>query len=257
MTIVGPVSTIAWHSFRGSLRGMRTASLALFAAIPSLIVVALAAGHTDPESVAQQSQQLFLDLTLPVVVIVVMLILAVAQFRTEIDDDTLSYLSSRSIPRWGIVLGKYLGCVGAALLILVPAALGPEAVAFLTHAPPPPTGVLEAIVAMTVLASLAYGALFLALGLLTPWALLYGLILGFLWEQLLQLLPGSIPKVTISFYLHSLGSNLVATGPFAHFPMTEPTAYSVAGPVLAAAVFVGTAMAAIRYVELVPERTSA
>jgi hypothetical protein len=257
MATIGPVGAVAALSFRSSLRGIRAVTLAAFAAIPSLIIVALAEAHTGPVAIGQVAQELFLDLTLPIVVVVVMLILAVGQFRNEIDDDTLSYLTSRSIPRWGIVLGKYLGCVAAAVLLLVPAALGPVAVALLAHAPAPPPGALEAIVAITVLAGLAYGALFLTLGLLTAWALLYGLILGFLWEELLRQLPGSVPKLTISFYLHSLGSDLVASGPFAHYAISEPTAYAVAGPVLAAAVFLGIAMTAIRYVELVPERTSA
>ena len=257
MSAIGPVATVAALSFRTSLRGIRVLALAGFSALPSLIVVALAAAHTGPAAMGRESQLLFLDLTLPVVVVVVTLVLAVAQFRNEIDDDTLSYLTSRSIPRPGIVAGKYLGCVAGTVLLMVPAALGPIALAHLAGAPAPPSGALEAIVAMTVLGSLAYGAVFLALGLFTSWALLFGLIIGFLWEQLLRRLPGSAPNLTISFYLHSLGSDLVATGPLARFPHAVSAGYAVAGPVLAAVVFVAAAMAAIRYVELVPERTSA
>jgi hypothetical protein len=257
MLAVGPVGAVAALSLRSSLRGIRAFALAGFSAVPALLVVALAAAHTSPVTLGREAQLLFLDLMLPIVVIVVMLILAVAQFRNEIDDDTLSYLTSRSIPRWGIVLGKYLGCVSAAVVLLVPASLGTVAVAALAGAPSPAPGVLEAIVAMTVLAAVAYGALFLGMGLITSWALLYGLIIGFLWEELLRHLPGSVPDLTISFYLHSLGSDLVASGPFAGYAMAVPTDYAAGTPILAAAVFLGVTMAAIRYIELVPERTSA
>ena len=257
MSAVGPVLAIAGLSFRTSLRGIRVLALAAFAAIPSLLVVALAAAHVGPTTIARDAQALYVDLTLPIVVIVVLLILAVAQFRNEIDDDTLSYLTSRSIPRAGIVLGKYLGCVAGGILLLVPAALGPVAVAGLAGAPAPASSVLVALTAMTVLASAAYAALFLTLGLLTPWALLYGLIYGFLWEELLPLLSGSAPLLTIKFYVRSVASDLVPSGPLAHLSQAVGLDGAVAAPLLAAVAFLLTAMVVIRYVELVPERTSA
>jgi len=257
MSVVPPVWTVTVLSFRTSLRGIRTLALAAFAAVPTLILLALVAARSAPGVLGNEAQTLFLILTLPVVVIVVMLILAVAQFRNEIDDDTLTYLASRSIPRGGIVVGKYLGSVAAASLLLVPAALAPVALAVAAGAAAPPAGVVGALVAMTVLACVAYGALFLLLGLLTSWALLYGLLLGFLWEELLRRLPGSVPHLTIAFYLRSLAADLVTAGPLSGFPTAVPTFDAVAGPVLAAVVFLAVAVAAIRYVELVPERTSA
>jgi ABC-2 type transport system permease protein len=257
MAVVGPVGSVAYLSLRASLRGIRTAALALFAAVPSLVLVALDAAHASHASLERVSQALFLDLTLPIVAIVILLILAVAQFRNEIDDDTLGYLSSRSIPRWGIVVGKYLGCVGASLVFLVPAGLGPLAVAGLAGAPAPTAAVLTAVVAMTVLGTVAYAAVFLVLGLLTGWALLYGLLIGFLWEELLRHLPGSVPHLTVSFYLYSLGSDLVAAGPLSGYSICVATPVAIAGPIGAAIVFLAVGMTTIRFVELVPQRTSA
>ena len=253
---LAPVATIAALSFRGSLRGLRALALGALAAVPSLVILALLAAHATGAGTVDAAQALFLGLTVPVVFVVVILVLAVAQFRSEIDDDTLAFLSSRSIPRWGLVLGKYLGASGASAVILVPASLLPFALAAASGAPAPPDGAIGAVAALTVLAVLSYTALFLLFGLLTPSALLVGLLYGFLWEELLLLLPGTIPRLTIAFYLHSLGSDLVRSGPLSGYANALPTAAAAAGPILAAIGFVVLAMAIIRYVELVSRRTS-
>ena len=257
MSVTGAIGTVAAVSFRTSLQGIRALALAAFAAVPSLILVALVAAHGSPDVLRDASQSLFLGLTMPVVGIVLILLLAVGQFRNEIDDDTLTYLSSRSIPRWGIVLGKYLGCVGAVALYLVPAGLAPVAIARLAGAAALPSGAIAAIVAIALLAALAYSAVFLLFGLVTSWALFVGLVYGFLWEELLLQLPGSAPKLTIAYYLKSLGSDLVSSGPFSGMNPAAATDQAVAGPIFAAVLFVALAMLAIRFVELVPRRTSA
>jgi hypothetical protein len=60
--------------------------------------------------------------------------------------------------------------------------------------------------AVVVLACLAYGAFFQLLGLASRSALLVGLIYGFLWEELLLLLPGQFPKLTVLYYLFTVTS---------------------------------------------------
>ena len=254
---VGPVGAVAVLSFWASLRGLRALALAAFAVVPTLIVLALVGARASTSQIGDAAQGLFLELTIPIVSIVIVLLLSVGQFRTEIDDDTLGYLTSRSIPREGIVLGKYLGSTGAALVFLVPTALLPIAVALAAGAPSLPDGALGAIVAITVLAAVAYGALFLLLGLVTSWALLLGLLLGFLWEELLVNLPGSFPRLTVIFYLRSLASDLVGSGPLSGYTIALPTADAVLAPIAAAVVFVVAGMATIRVVELAPERSSA
>ncbi len=256
MGALAPIGTVAILSFRGGLQGLRTLALAGLAAVPTLVILALVAARADPSIVVDAAQSLFLNLTLIVVVIVVVLVVAVGQFRTEIDDDTLAFLSSRSIPRWGLALGKYLGSVAAAAVILLPSALLPIAVAVADGAAAPPAAAVAAILVITILSVLAYGAIFLLFGLVTPSALLLGLLYGFLWEKLLLFLPGSVPRLTIAFYLRSLGSDMVGSGPLSGYPIAASADGAIAAPILAAVFFVALTMGIIRYVELVPRRTS-
>lgn len=254
---IGRIGAVATLSLRGSLRGPRALALAGLAAVPTLVVVALVAAGTAPDTLSSATQALFLALTLPIVLVVVTLVPFVGQFRTEIDDDTLAYLSSRSIPRWQIVLGKYLGALGGALALLLPASLVPFLVAAAAGAPALPGGALASVVLLTVLATAAYGAFFLFLGMATPSALLVGLLYGFLWEELLVFLPGSVPRLTVKFYLLSLASDLTTSGPLSGYPNAVTTLGAVAAPVLAAVAALLLAMGAITTLELIPRRTSA
>jgi ABC-2 type transport system permease protein len=253
----GRLLAVAWLSFRGSLRGLRLLGLGAFAALPSLIVGAGATTHPSGAALGDAAQSLFALLTLPIVVMVIVLVLSVAQFRIEIDTETLVYLSDRSVGRPTLVLGKYLGSLGAGLLLVVPATLVPLGVAAIGAGSSFGSGVPGALVAAVVLAAAAYGAFFLVLGLTTRSALLVGLLFGFLWEELLPVLPGDAPRLTIIFYLRSYLSGSLTTGPLAGY--ANAATWTTAVLTLAGLVIVLLVLGSLvfRYVETAPERESA
>ena len=100
------LGAVTWLSLRGSLRGARLIGSVAFALVPSLIVVAVTSTHPAAAALSSSAEDLFAVLTLPIVTMVIVLVLAVAQFRNEIDNETLLYLSDRSITRPMIVVGK-------------------------------------------------------------------------------------------------------------------------------------------------------
>ena len=249
--------TVARVAFVSALSGPRALGLLGIAAIPTLVELGLVAGRASPDALAQSAQSLFLSLTLAIVAIVVTLLVGVAQFRSEIEEDTLSYLWSRSIPREAVALGKYLGALGASVVLLLPLALLPLGIAGAAGAPLPSDGVPLAMIALTLLALVAYVAVFLFFGLVSRSALLLGVLFGFLWEELLPILPGSVPRLTVIYFLRSLGSDLVASGPLAGYPNPATVPGAVAAPLLAALAFLLLTSVALRYAEIAPERTSA
>ncbi len=119
-------ATIAGLSFRCRLAGLRVVGLAAFAAVPSLIVLALHSARPPADTLANAALDLFPSLTLPIVVMGIVLVISIAQFRNEIVNETLVDLSDRSIRRPTIVAGNYLG---ASLNPGVPASLLPLAIA--------------------------------------------------------------------------------------------------------------------------------
>jgi ABC-2 type transport system permease protein len=251
------ILTVAHLTFRSAFQGLRTVALGLLAAFPAVVVAAIAVLGQSASTTENTAQGLFLSLTLRVVVGLVVLVVAVGAFRTDIEQDTLTYLSTRSVVRPDIVIGKYLGSVGASLVFLVPAGIGPLLVAGLAGAPPPATAVSATILAVVVLASLAWGGFYLFLGLVSRNALILGLIYLFLWEELALLLPGDFPKLTLLYYLLSFSNDAVSTGPLSGSTTSVPLAQTVLPPLVVAVFFVGLTAALLRYVETAPQRTAA
>lgn len=254
---MGRLFTVTWLSFRGSLRGLRLVALGAFALVPSAIVLAIASANPAPSVLSDAAEGLFTLLTLPVVVLLIVLVLSVSQFRSEIDAETLLYLSDRSIARSTIVVGKYLGSLSAAVVLVVPATVLPLGIAVLGGGSAYPIIVPLAMAAATLVAATAYGGFFLFLGLVTRSALLLGLLFGILWEELLTLLPGDAPRLTVTYYLRSFLSWTLSTGPLSGYPTDLPYAVVVIVPLGLGVAFVVLGGVVFRFLETAPERESA
>ncbi len=246
------VAVVAAVTFRGLLQGRRGIGLVLVAAIYPALVLAIAAARRTNIDLLAASELLYTGLFLPVLLLIVCLVLAVSLFRGEIEDDTIVYPVTRSLPRWQLVLGKYLGFAVAAVLCLLPAALLGTAIgtAFNLDATTSLGGVAATLLLTTPIAILAYGALFLLLGLVTRQALVIGLIYGFLWETFVPLLPGPLEQLTLIYYLRDIGGNLAANGPLASVPRSVGLPLAAGVPLLVAAAVIGLSCLYIRVAEL-------
>jgi ABC-type transport system involved in multi-copper enzyme maturation permease subunit len=243
-------------SLRSSLRGLRLIGLASFAAVPTILVAAIASARASPGTLENASELLVGALTLPVVIMVIVLVIAVAQFRNEIDAETLVYLSDRSVGRGTVVFGKYLGAWGASLLLALPAALVPFAVVAGMGGSPSSNILVPAIASAVLLATAAYVGFFLFLGLVSRSALFIGLLFGFLWEELLVLLPGEAPRLTLAFYYRSFLSGETPTGPLSGYAGAIPDGLAAAALVGVTVAFLCFAIVAFRFLETAPERGS-
>ena len=170
------------------------------------------------------------------------------------EDDTLVYPMSRSIPRGALVAGKYVGYVLAALVFLLPSALVGLAVGVALNSGPQVSldGLLPGVVVMAVLAVLAYGGFFLLLGLLTRQALVIGLIYGFLWEAFVPLLPGPLKELSLVYYLRAAGGHLVGADPSHPRPSRFSLGAAVAVPVGFSLACAALAALYLRYAEVRP-----
>ena len=243
-------------SFRGSLRGLRTVGLATFAAIPSLLVLALISASVSGNTLADAAEGLVGVLTFPIIVMVIVLVIAVAQFRNEIDNETLVYLSDRSATRPTIVLGKYLGAWGTSLVLVLPAVLLPLGISTLGGGTPYTAAVPLVIASTAILASAVYVAFFLFLGLVSRSALIIGLLFGFLWEELLPLLSGDAPRLTLVYYLDSVLSGGLTSGPLSGYPTAVPAVAAAVVLSVVTLVFLVLSAFVFRYMETVPDRAS-
>lgn len=232
-----PIGVLSWVTFRGSLSGARGIGLMVAAFLPAIVAAGLVAGGFSGGTLVGGYEALLLNLFFPLVLLLITLLLAVPLFRDEIDRESLSYLLTRTLSKPRLLLGKYLGYVGAALVVLLPPMVVSYAIVALAGSPPAGSlnGVLPALVLATVLGILAFGAIFLLMGLLTRNAILFGLFYAFIWEYLIGGLSGLAPDLSVMHFLLSIPTFYVSEGPLAGYSTSLTLAQAVIVPLLVAA----------------------
>ncbi len=245
---------VAEATLRGTFQGNARFGLVAAALVYPLIVGAIASASFPALDLLSAAETLYSALFLPVILLLVCLVQGVSLFRTELEEDTLLYPMKRTIPRPAIVVGKYLGFLVATLLVLLPSAgVGLALAAALGHGTTQATwGLGEAVVLLTVLGTVAYGAVFLFLGLLTRSALVIGLIYGFLWETFVSLISGPISQWTLVYYLRAAGYDLVPSGALGGNPTQVSVLGATGGFIVFAIACLAGASVLLRYAEIRP-----
>ncbi|HKW42616.1 MAG TPA: ABC transporter permease [Thermoplasmata archaeon] len=209
----------SWTVFATTIRYLlgtrRVIPMAFLATVPFLVTVGLAAGRVATFDI-NLFQLLMVPLFLQIVVIFITLVNATTLIREEIDDNTLPYLLTRPISKPAIATSKYLAYVVTVLVLLIP----PVVLAYAVTEAYSGTGfgtdsdVLAGFLVATILASIAYGALFLFVSVLLRKPLAVGLLIGFVWESIVGAIPGDVPKLSIIHYLRSILRDMIAVGPY-------------------------------------------
>jgi ABC-2 type transport system permease protein len=233
-----PLLTLVWATIRGSVSGAKGIGLIVGAFLPTIVIIGLIAHGITGNDLVSAYEELVGELFLPLILLIVTLLLAVPLFREEIDQQSLSYLLTRTIGKPFIVLGKYIGYVVVSVAILLPPVAVTYGVVAVWGQPPSGmlTGVLPALLLSTVLGILAYGAIYLFLGLVTRSALIIGLLYAFVWEYLIGGLSGIAPDLSIMHYLLSLSALWVSQGPLSSYSTALVLWQVIAAPIIFAGI---------------------
>ncbi|MFC2173575.1 ABC transporter permease, partial [Acidobacteriota bacterium] len=131
----------------------------------------------------------------------------------EVDAKTLTYLTTRPIPKATIPFGKYLSYALASLVLLIPPTviayaaltLGDGTRHFVKHLDD-----LGFDLLLIFLGLLAYGAVFNLIGIILRRSLVVGFLYAILWESLVSMVP-YLTKLTVMHYLQSLSPHISET----------------------------------------------
>ena len=180
----------------------RIAFLALLASVG--LVVGLAIGVGDVFDRLDAGTNLINAFGLSLYAPVATLVLASAALSDPVDDGTMVYLWLRPMGRWKIGLGALLATWTVTLpLVLVPMV----GMAVLSGGGP---SLVRGTLLAGSLAVVAYGALFVLLGLWVRRALIWGLAYILLWEGFVAIAGDNAQRLAIRSYTRSLLSD--ATG---------------------------------------------
>lgn len=130
----------------------------------------------------------------------------------ELEGRTIIYLLTRPLPRWRILLSKFVVCVfvvfaitALSIVFLALVLFGPSRFA--------EAGVPKDIPAL-LMGAITYGSVFLLLGAAIPKPLTYGLMFVFGWETWVPRLPGQFVRTSVMTYLRVLSQReLTADNP--------------------------------------------
>lgn len=251
------------------LRHRRALGAVALAALPVFTMAAWcfaalkvdAVGGTPISQVASMYAEIYQGFMMAMVTFFSCVVIFSNLVRRELRDRTLHYYCLSPLPRQVLLVGKYLGGVVAGWLILGSATLLSFAFAYLPYLKRDRPGFdsfffdgpgfshLGAYLAVTALAVVGYGAVFLFFGLVFKNPVIPALLF-YAWEIGNFLLPPTLKKLSVSHYLLTLLPVPVDDGPFAILAAAPPPWLAVPGLLLLAAVLVAISAMRMRRLEV-------
>jgi ABC-2 type transport system permease protein len=190
-------------TFRQHLHGRRWIVMAILFSLPAGLAVLLRATTNAPPVILEF---LLAFMLIPHVLLpIVALVYAVGIIQDEQEEQTLTYLLIRPIPRWAIYAVKLLSTLTTTLLLTTLFTALTYAAIYIggRSVEDVPLRCLKAI-AMHDLAVVTYCCLFGLMSLFTRWALVLGILYTVIFEGLIANLAFGIRLITVIYYGRSI-----------------------------------------------------
>ena len=187
-------------ALRQAVTRRKIALLIILALLPlGFASILVSVGADDGALIGPVLGGLVISVTLPITVMV----LATGAFGNEVEDRTLSLLITKPVPRWTIVLAKFVATivVAAPLMAAIAAAITTMDANGTGNAP-------AAGAAGVVVGVVAYASVFTWLGLITTRALGFGLVYVLLWEALITSFLEGARYLSIRSYIFGTAHGL-------------------------------------------------
>jgi ABC-type transport system involved in multi-copper enzyme maturation permease subunit len=253
----GAIAQLELQRFFAARRWAGVYIVALAPVIMTLVASRIAPVRLEPlESLSQGYAAVFQLFILRFGIFISCGVILSQAFRGEILEKTLHFYLLAPVRRELIAIGKYAAGVVFVAVLYTAATIASHLLIYsanpafssfffegggLRH--------LAEYVAVTILASIAYGSIFLLTGLLfkNPGVPAFFLLA---WESLNFALPSTLQKVSVVHYLQALLPVAIDRGPFA--VVTEPTSPIFGIPILlaAAAIFLAISAWTVRYTQI-------
>lgn len=200
-------------SLRALARGRRLLVVVLLLAVPPALALVFRLSMSQSAFRADGGRfsiQLFEFLLLPILLPLTVLIFATSALGGEIEDRTLLYLTLKPVSRWAVVAAKLLAVL-LVTLVLVEVSLAATILLAAQSAS------LGAVLLAGLGGCVAYGSLFLLVGMLAPRrGLIFGFIYVIAWEGTLAGLSTGLATFSVRRYVQGaldagLGASPLAT----------------------------------------------
>lgn len=203
------IKTIFSFFFKSGFRAKRTKLFFLFSLIPPLIFIIINVVYLlNPEKHFQTSKlfvsvgaSFYFQLFIPLI----SLFYGSSVINDEIDNKTLIYLTTSSVSKASVLMGKFLTNFLISAITVISGIFISYVILFnvnvlrFVHLKD-----LSIFAGVALLAILTYSMLFTLFGTLLKKSVLVGVFFIFGWESVVQFFPGATQKLTINHYIKSL-----------------------------------------------------
>ncbi len=204
-------TTVSWLTFRQLFTRKRLIASALFAASPLVITLFFkATTHAYDPNGAQFLRELYSGIVAFVLLPLSAVVLGTAAFGGEIDDGTIVYLLVKSLPRWQLILSKYVVAVISTFVMMFVAILLPW---LALGAPSESWPVVEGFAAGIALGAALYNALFVTMGLMSKRALVLGLLYVVVLEITLSPNIVGLKSLSVREFVMTIAGKIAAAVP--------------------------------------------
>ena len=195
-------------TLRQHVRGRRLIVLCVLFALPSILAVIIKlTANLRPNELGEVEFVLVLNLMPSALATLTALLYAAGIVRDEIEEQTLTYLLLRPLPRWALYITKLLATILVTSLLTGTFTVLAMAVIYWDAPDQWRAAMLERAPRMVVLLAIAqagYCSLFGALSLLMRWSVFVGIGYIIVFEGLLANIPLLTRKLTIMYYFRVL-----------------------------------------------------
>ena len=203
--------TVMGLTFRQLFTRRRLVAPALFAAAPLVITLFFrATPHTRDPNGLQFLLELYSGIVAFVLLPLSAVVLGTAAFGGEIDDGTIVYLLVKSLPRWQVVLSKYVVAVISTFVMMVVAIALPW---LALGAPAESAIVVQGFAAGIAVGSAVYCAIFVTMGLMSKRALVLGLLYVVVLEISLSPNIVGLKSLSVREFVMSIAGKVAAAAP--------------------------------------------
>lgn len=204
---LGPLAALFALTLRQQLRGRRLLVVSLLFCLPGLLAAVINLASRVPPPAESLQFALVFNLIPAALAPLAALLYAAGIIQDDVEEQTLTYLLLRPIPRWALYLVRLSAAVLLTAVLVALFTAATYAVIAFTGRTPITAAAAERIVktaGLLALAEIAYGALFGLLGLLLRRSLLLGVGYIVLFEGLLASLDTVARRMTVMYYFRVL-----------------------------------------------------
>jgi ABC-type transport system involved in multi-copper enzyme maturation permease subunit len=212
--MINAIKSLAAFTWRSRMKNAGVVAFAVVALIPTIIsLVAVQYSDEAVENPVDFLRTFIVPINVYFTLPFIAIFLSLPTVASLYEKGAIAYIFTRPVPRWACVIGLLVGCIISAIPLLLLAALAPSLVIgiFVPESFGEVIGLGFMQSLLLILSVIPYSALCLLFAIWSRKPLLWVVFFLFVWEIILNSLPGEEQMWSLSNYVMGLAGSMCGT----------------------------------------------